>query len=247
VRDLSLEESESATMTFGLVTFGLLKNGFPETNSTKKGYRRIFSHRTDWSGWDDVICVNFDKWYDNLWCEHRFKWSLRVDLTQIYITDGMKELVIPDSAITVETNVSEVKTKLNISDATVTEINEFRLHGVISNKGHKITLQSDTGLGLVLNIHIKNVNGRHVKSHKGIAVGDTVRIVKTYKPYDFAVNRQGVVRMIIGLSQMMFIIEMGKTTSAISKRIVEVNAKRKFVKDQPDHCLACQISHVEKI
>jgi hypothetical protein len=246
VRDFTLDES--ATVTFGLVTFGVLKKAFPDISSHKKGYRRVYNHnRSDWLGWDDVICLNFEKWCENLACEDRLKWSVSVDLKQIYITQDTENLAIPDSAITVQTNVNEVKTKLKISDALVTEMLGLRLHGVMSNDGHRITLCNETGIGFVLKIHIKNANGRHVKSHKGIAVGDTVRIVKTYKPYDFAVNRQGVVRMIIGLAQMMFIVEMGETTSAISKRIVEVNEKRKYVKDQPAHCLACQISHVQKI
>jgi hypothetical protein len=93
-----------------------------------------------------------------------------VDLKQIYITVATEQLVIPDSAITVQTNASEMKTKLKLSDDLVSEMLGFRLQGVISNCGHKVTLSNDTGHGFVLKMHIKkaSVDKHEGHSHKNV-------------------------------------------------------------------------------
>jgi hypothetical protein len=158
VRDLSREEMFNVFL--GVMTLDVVTNAFPDSGGQNKGYRHVYlDDHSDCRGWDDVVCLHFEKLDENVLREDRLKWSVSVDLKQICITEATEHLVIPDSAITVQTNASEMKTKLELSDALVSEMLGFRLQGVISNCGHKVTLCSDDGLGFVLNMHIKNRGG----------------------------------------------------------------------------------------
>jgi hypothetical protein len=169
VRDLSREEMFNVWA--GVMTLGVVTNAFPDINSEKKGYRHVYcDDRSDCREWDDVVCLHFEKLCENVKCEDKLKWSVTVDLKQIYITVATEQLVIPDSAITVQTNASEMKTKLKLNDDLVSEMLGFRLQGVISNCGHKVTLSNDTGHGFVLKMHIKkaSVDKHEGHSHKNV-------------------------------------------------------------------------------
>jgi hypothetical protein len=169
VRDLSREEMFNVWA--GVMTLGVVTNAFPDITSEKKGYRHVYcDDRSDCREWDDVVCLHFEKLCENVKCEDKLKWSVTVDLKQIYITVATEKLVIPDSAITVQTNASEMKTKLKLSDDLVSEMLGFRLQGVISNCGHKFTLSNDTGHGFVLKMHIKkaSVDKHEGHSHKNV-------------------------------------------------------------------------------
>jgi len=250
------------TQTLGI---GQLTNAFPHTglppypyppnwdkfmracpDSSLKSYpyrRRYTKHGT----WDDVMCVQFEQCNYDVVYEDRLQWYVSVDLKQICIDEGTHSLRLPSQAIAVKTNVLEVQKKLKLSDALVREMLAFRLHGAISNCGHSITFCSDGGFGFVMDMHLKHVHGRALMSHKGIAVGDTVEVVKTFRPYDFAVGKQGVVHSIKSVGRVLFFVALGKTRSAISNLIEETNKAKFIYKDAPSHCLACQISHVVKL
>ena len=236
VRDLGVDAPDFA--------FGVLRNAFPVMKPKNDPYVRLYTRDRMW---DDVLFVQFEQRNKYMFAKDRLRWSVSVDLKQIYIAERTKHLSIPDRAITVKTNVLEVRLKQNLSDALVDEMLGFRLRGTISNEGHKITFCSDSGLGFVMDIAIKHVWGRRLASYKGIAVGDTVRVVKTFQAYDFAVGLKGVVQTIMVVGRVMFVVELGKIRSAISRQIVEANNHKYFMHDQPAHCMSCQISHVEKL
>lgn len=245
------------------VGVGQLTNAFPDSgcppypypwnfdklvlaNSSLKSYPYRRRYTKDYT-WDDVMCVQFEQCNFDVAYEDRLQWYVSVDLKQVCIDKNTFHLHIPSRAITVKTNALEVQKKLKLSDALVREMLAFRLHGAISNSGHKITFCSDGGLGFVMDTYLKHVHGRALMSHKGIAVGDTVEVVKTFRPWEFAVGRQGVVHSIKSVGRVLFFVTLGKTHSAISNQIKEINKSKFIYKDAPGHCLACQISHVRKM
>ena len=225
-------------------TYSILRNAFPNVDCMYHPYMRLYTRERSW---DDVLCVHFEQTANHLTRQSRLHWSVSVDLKQIYISAATERLVIPARAITVKTNVLEVRCKHKLSDALVDEMLGFRLRGTISNEGHKITFCSDNGLGFVMHIDIKHAWGRRLPSYKGIAVGDTVRIVKTHQAYDFAVGLTGVVHTIQVFGRVIYTVKFGKSNSAISRQMTEVNSRKSIYLDQPQHCMACQISHVEKV
>jgi hypothetical protein len=236
VRDFGVDKSE--------YTYGMLHNDFPSIAPINYPYRRLYKRERSWN---DVLCVHFEQTTNNMTIQNRLWWSVSVDLKQIYISTETKSLDIPARAVTVKTNVEEVRYKHKLSDRIVNEMLGFRFNTTISNDGQKITFCSDTGLGFVMEIDMKFAYGRRLESYKGIAKGDSVKIVKTYQAFDFAVGLTGVVHTIQVLGRVMFCVKFGKRTSAISRQMAEVNNRKSLYPDQPPHCLACQISHVQKI
>ena len=243
-RVMTVDEVSDFAVGDSEYTYSILRNAFPNVDSTCHPYMRLYTRERSW---DDVLCVHFEQRISHMTRQSRLCWSVSVDLKQIYISAATESLVIPAGAITVKTNVLEVRCKHKLSDALVAEMLGFRLRGTISNEGHKITFCSDTGLGFVMHIDIKHVWGRLLDSYKGIAKGDTVRIVKTHKAYDVAVGLTGVVHTIQVFGRVIYTVKFAKKNSAISRQIAEVNSRNCIYKDQPAHCLACQISHVEKV
>jgi len=236
VRDFGVDDSAH--------TYGMLHNAFPSIAPINCPYRRLYTRERMFN---DVLCVQFEQTTNNMPFQSRLRWSVSVDLKQIYISAETESLRIPARAVTVKTNVEEVRYRHKLSDAIVNEMLGFRFNATISNDGHKITFCSDTGLGFVMEIDIKLAYGRRLESYKGIAKGDSVKIVKTYQAFDFAVGLTGVVHTIQVLGRVIFCVKFGKRTSAISREMAEVNNRKCMYKDQPQHCLACQISHVQKI
>jgi hypothetical protein len=236
VRDFGVDDSAH--------TYGLLHNAFPSITPINYPYRRHYARERTFN---DVLCVQFMQSKNDMAFQTRLLWSVSVDLKQIYISAETKSLSIPARAVTVKTNVKELRYNHKLSDRIVNEILGFRFNATISNDGHKITLCSDTGLGFVMEIDIKFAFGRRLESYKGIAKGDSVKIVKTYQAFEFAVGHTGVVHTIQVLGRVIFWVKFGKRTSAISREMAEVNNRKCMYKDQPQHCLACQISHVQKI
>lgn len=231
-------------------TLNVLNNAFPQIGPKRKPYMRVFpKSRNDNVGWDDVISMSFKCYDKDVPLHNRLTWTVSVDLKQICIARGTKNLVIPPKAVTVTSNVLAVQDELKLSDTLVDELLEFKFNATISNQGHQITFCSDSGIGFVMNMYFKHVWGRTMPSYKGIAVGDTVRIVNTYIDYEFTRGREGVVRLILGVNFTLFVVEIDGVDSAISKQIAEVHnsSKRGTYVGQPNHCVACQISHVQKI
>lgn len=243
-RVMTVDEVSDFAVGDSEYTYSILTNAFPNGDSMLHPYMRLYTRERSW---DDVLCVHFEQRISHMATQSRLCWSVSVDLKKIYISAATESLVIPAGAITVKTNVLEVRCKHKLSDALVAEMLGFRLRGTISNEGHKITFCSDTGLGFVMHIDIKHVWGRFLPSYKGIAKGDSVKIVKTHQAYDFAVGLTGVVHTIQVFGRVIFTVKFGKKNSAISRQIAEVNNRKCIYKDQSAHCLACQISHVQKM
>jgi hypothetical protein len=134
----------------------------------------------------------------------------------------------------------------------VDEVMAFRIQGRITDRGKVIRFeQTNTGvpaaLGFDAALKSSYVKGRRLESHADFAVGDTVTLVTTFKAYEkFAVNQQGVIRMIAMHSFAVYFVELAYEDAAISKLVVQAHKKeRGLMPDQLPHHVACKWLHMK--
>jgi hypothetical protein len=89
------------------------------------------------------------------------------------------------------------------------------------------------------------VNYKDLESHHGIAVGDAVKIVKTFQAYQFAKDLEGVVRKIVKDNHVYFCVELSDS-DALNK-IEQANTGKTFYPGQEQTLMCCKISHVQKL
>ncbi len=87
-------------------------------------------------GWKDVMYVSPKQTKTDRTSHPGLLWTVSVNLKQICITETTKPVTIPDTVVTLLTNVKEIK----LSDTLVHEMLVFQLNTTLSVKGDKITL-----------------------------------------------------------------------------------------------------------
>jgi len=89
------------------------------------------------------------------------------------------------------------------------------------------------------------VNYKDLELHNGIAVGDAVKIVKTFQAYQFAKDLEGVVRKIVKDNHVYFCVEV--IDSDARRKIEQANTGKTFYPGQEQTLMCCKISHVQKL
>ena len=89
------------------------------------------------------------------------------------------------------------------------------------------------------------VNYKDLESHHGIAVGDVVKIIKTFQAYQFAKDLEGVVRKIVKDNHVYFCVEVSDVDAR--RKIEQANTGKTFYPGQEQTLMCCKISHVQKL
>jgi len=85
-------------------------------------------------------------------------------------------------------------------------------------------------------------------AHKGVAVGDKIRIKGSFKSHAFCVGEQAVVRLIVKDAQVFYCAEIISVADPAFKVLLEdANKKRYVYPGQEQHWVHCKFSHVELI
>jgi len=227
--------------------------GFPRVGDFDSGYQMGVT--TDPQQVVSVLRVTVQQYSLNkplVW----LMWRVVVDLSGVCVDAGASEfdIEVPSTAISVFTNASEknVQDRFGLTQARVDEMIAFRLRGLLMNKGKTFRFMSEgmgPDQGLAFEVDVRNVykQGMKLDKHGGFAVGDRVRLTKTYKAYEkIAFNLEGVIRMISLHACVMYFVELAEEGAPLSRRIAEVHDKtRRLLGDQRKHHVAAQWFHLQ--
>jgi hypothetical protein len=146
--------------------------------------------------------------------------KMSVDLKQVVLREGCSVrtstvgLVIPDTAVTVETDVRQHMERLKLTPARVAEMEGFQLKAHFSWGGKYINFRAagtgqDSGLGFQVHVNCPWMQGIRLDSHSGLQVGDRVRVREPFKMYaPFAVGQEGVLDEIRMFNYAVFYVNL---------------------------------------
>jgi hypothetical protein len=189
-------------------------------------------------------------------------WKISVDLKQVVLdvetckSHRTKQLEIPSAAVAVETNVREkmqderVRAILNLTPARVAEIERFNFRARFEVNGQYIAFSpvdpehAHGALGFKIKIVCPWIEGKLLREHGGIKLGDRVRLddaFAMYKPW--AVGQEAVVREIRMFKYCVYYVEL--FDAALVQRVQRVHTDGKGLQlgQREDHlaCRRCQI------
>jgi hypothetical protein len=255
-RTLRVEQVKEIDVVGGVrkkfLASNVLRNALPSIGDADMGYK-FFRTPESMSTWDE-ICFGLQQPRDvnDELALRGFRWQIMVDFGRVHVTEGVGSIAIPRRAISVLTDAVKPRKDLRLTKAFVDKVLAFRIQGRITDCGKMIRFeQTNTGvpaaLGFDAALKSSYVKGTRFESHADFAVGDTVTLVKTYKAYEkFAVNQQGVIRMIAMHSFAVYFVELADEDAAISKLVVQAHKKeRGLMPDQLPHHVACKWLHMK--
>jgi hypothetical protein len=170
-------------------------------------------------------------------------WTIGVDLRQVCLEEGAKELLIPAKALIVQTNIDKHAGHLQLTQARVEKMLAFKPTGRITDNGKKIRFEDGP---LVFEVVVKwpVVVGRTLNAHMGFKVGDRVRLTTSFNRYEnIAIGQEGVIRDIRKFHFALYFVELAD--ESLAPRTVEAHKKAGGLTDgQVPHHVTCRHSHL---
>jgi len=121
----------SLTLRHGLPSFGPADTGY---RFTKSPFGTNFL--------DGVLSVTFHQQVKPLPPLDTVTWTFHIDTNQVCISEDVKEVLIPSSAVTVETDIDKHAGHLYLTDAQVKVFNAFKPTVTICDLGRKIRFET---------------------------------------------------------------------------------------------------------
>jgi hypothetical protein len=183
-------------------------------------------------------------------------WTVSVDLKRVVLdvetckSHRTKQLEIPRAAVAVETNVRERMQVLNLTPARVAEIERFNFRARFEVNGQYIAFSpadpehAHGALGFRIKIVCPWIEGKLLREHGGIKLGDRVRLDDAFAMYrPWAVGQEAAVREIRMFKYCVYYVEL--FDPALVQRVQRVHADGKGLQlgQRDDHlaCRRCQI------
>lgn len=183
-------------------------------------------------------------------------WKISVDLKQVVLdvetckSHRMKQLEIPRAAVAVKTNVRERMQVLNLTPARVADIERFNFRARFEVNGQYIAFspadpeQAHGALGFKMKIVCPWIEGKLLREHGGIKLGDRVRLndaFAMYKPW--AVGQEATVREIRMFKYCVYYVELFDAALVLQVQRVHTDGKGLQLGQRDDHlaCRRCQI------
>ena len=204
-----------------------VRKGFPSVGAADVGYEQPFAGDVN-TFKDGRLSVGVKQRVEP---GKHVKWTVHVDLRQVILREKGEDLVIPATAVTVETNVREHMDLLNLAPARVAEMEMFKLTARFELGGKYIRFDAvgagqDGALGFELGINCPWLYGKSLDGHAGLKVGDRVRITDPFAMYKpFAVGQEGVIREIRMFKYAVYYVEVVDTAIRAMVKSVHKNGK----------------------
>jgi hypothetical protein len=243
VKDLQSRQLDERGMWMSGLSAAVLL-GFPSVGATDVGY--LYRTNPNMSSFcDGQMSVSVEQRVKKDASEpmQSVIWTIGVDLRQVCLKEGAKELLIPATAVTVTTNVDKHAGHLQLTRARVEEMLAFKPTGRITDNGNKMRFE-DGALAFEVLVKWPVVVGRTLNAHMGFKVGDLVRLTTSFNRYQsFAVGQQGVIRDIRKFHFALYFVELADESLAGRT----VNAHKKAggpIPGQVPHHVTCRHSHL---
>ena len=218
--------------------------GFPSVGPTDVGY--LYRNNPNMSSFcDGQMSVSVEQRVKKDASEpmQSVIWTIGVDLRQVCLEEGAKELLIPATALTVETNVDKHAGHLQLTQARVEKMLAFKPTARITDNGKKIRFE-DGPLAFEVLVKWPVVVGRTLNAHMGFKVGDRVRLTTSFNRYEnFALGQEGVIRDIRKFHFALYFVELAD--ESLAARTVEAHMKAAvLIHGQVIHHVTCRHSHL---
>ena len=157
-------------------------------------------------------------------------WTMGVDLKQVILdceTVQCDQIKIPAKAVTVRTNVGEHMELLKLKPGRVAELEGFKMLARFGGGGAYIRFvpadpEQDGPVGLNIGVGGYWIDGKSLREHDGIKVGDEVQLKETTKMYgQFAVRKLGRVVAIRMYRFAVFFVDLADP--ALVKQVESVH------------------------
>ena len=226
-----------------------LRLGLPSFGPTDLGYRFTKSPFCK-NFLDGVLSVTFHQQVKPFPPLDTVSWTFHIDTKQVCISEDTKEVLIPSSAVTVETDIAKHAEQLYLTDAQVEAFNAFKPTVTICDLGRKMRFETtSTGPQPVLgfDLYVKSYYNpkRVVQAHAGVAVGDRVVVNSAYGRYaHFAIGHSATIRKIQMFSFALFFVEF--EDEDIVRQVRDTHKKKNYLMEGQDPALVpCQRFHFE--
>lgn len=184
-------------------------------------------------------------------------WRVCVDMKRVPVDEAAGDIEIPESAISLTTNAADREGVGYgfVPRERVEVMQRFRLRGVLRkdtdldfSEAGKDT-NDPSRLRFSAGVQAHYLRGMQIDRHAGVAVGDRVRIIKTYKAFEhFALGLEGVVRAISLQTFVLYYVELGAPDSDVSRQVVRAHERgRDAFEGQEDHHIECQRFHLLRL
>jgi len=230
-----------------------LRQAFPRISETEHGYELFF--RRPNPTWYEDGALAFTLIHTFQHGVHVY-WKVGVDLKLVVLdietcnSHRTKKLEIPSAAVTVETNVRQHMQFLNLTAARVADIERFKFCARFEINGQYIEFspadpdQALGALGFKIRIACPWIEGKLLREHGGIKLGDRVRLndaFAMYKPW--AVGQEAVVREVRMFKYCVYYVELADAALVLQVQRVHANGKGLQLGQRDDHlaCRRCQI------
>ena len=151
---------------------------------------------------------------------HDVTWTVTVDANQVIINEesrlAVEQLKIPDTAVTVETNVRMHMEKLKLAPARVVELENYKLKARFEWGGSEIKflpvdpekVGHNGAVGFKVRFAFPWIDGKTLHTHSSITIGDRVRLTDAFAMYKpWAVGHEVVVREIRMFKYAVYYVE----------------------------------------
>ena len=168
---------------------------------------------------------------------------------QVRLSENAKELLIPASAVTVETDIAKHAGHLQLTSAQVEAFLAFKPTARICDLGKTIRFESSSsgpapslGFDLCINCHF--LPGRVMQTHCGFTVGDRVVVNKAYARYThFAIGHGAIIRKIQMKTFALYFVEFEEEDRV--RQVRDAHKIRGQLLDGQDPALMpCQFFHI---
>ena len=226
-----------------------LRRGLPSFGPADTGYRFTKSPFSN-NFLDGVLSVTFHQQVKPLPPLDTVSWTFHIDTKQVCISENAKEVLIPSSAVTVETDIAKHAGHLYLTDAQVEAFNACKPTVTICDLGRKMRFEApstgrEPALGFDLYVKSNYNPKRVVQAHAGFAVGDRVVVNSAYGRYaHFAIGHGAIIRKIQIFTFALFFVEF--EDEDIVRQVRWTHKKKNYLMDGQDPALVpCQRFHFE--
>jgi hypothetical protein len=223
-----------------------VRHGFPRISETDAGYQHNMTPETNQYE-DGKLSVTVTQRVEP---GKYVTWTMGVDLKQVVLDcesvymvqcDQMK---IPDKAVTVTTNVREHMELLKLKPGRVAELEGFKMRARFGGGGSYIRFVPvdaeqegpDGAVGLNVGVGGYWIEGKSLREHDGIKVGDQVQLKEPFLMYrHFALHALGTVAAIRMYKYAVYYLDLEDPGLVKQVELVHKGGKNSQVFQLPHH------------